>query len=196
MNSKTVWLVGGVVLLLVGAIGGYLIGVSSGSTRLTTVTTISSTSEAYAQVNNSYANHLLSFGSKNVSVLLLQYESDAKVRYEGASTGLTGNYTGSESIKQLLIAFEAATSTNYFYVTNETHRSLQVTSAGSGNSTEVVVVNSTFDFRGQSRAFGDFSGTVSARTTFVHGGAGSSSWLISEEIWRFLKYTQQYPVTT
>lgn len=194
MNSKMAWLIGGVVLLLVGAIGGYLIGVSSASTKLTTVTTMSSTSEAYAQVNSSYANHLLSFGSKNVSALLLQYESNATVRWGGASTGLTGNYTGSESIKQLLIAFEATSSTNYFYVANETHRSVQMVSAGSGNYTEVVVVNSTFDFRGQSRVFGDFSGTVSARTTFVHGAAGGSSWLISEEVWRFLKYTQQYPV--
>lgn len=145
------------------------------------------------QVSSAYANHLSLFSSKNVSATVSQYTDDANVTYEGQAAGLQGNYTGTSDIR-ILIAADIS-KTTLFFIANETQPSIQVETMGSGDSVVSVVVNSTFNFRGESPVFGNINGTVSARTTFVPGSA-SGNWLISNETWNYLSYWVQYPVST
>jgi hypothetical protein len=130
-----------------------------------------------------------------VSALVSQYEDNATIHYEGInSIGLTGNYIGAANIRQLLTVW--ATRFIYIFVTNESQATTQVVTTGSGNSAVAVVVNSTFGFRGESSVLGEFNGTVSAWTTFVHDGTDGTSWLISKETWNFLRFWLQFPVST
>lgn len=163
------------------------------STTISTVTVPSSTVD---QVSSVYVNHLMTFGSKNLSALVSQYEGNATIVYRGQAAGLAGNYTGTANISQLLASLISRNGAVFFFIANESQPSIQVVPTGSANSALAVVVNSTFGFGGDSGLYGVFNGTVSARTTFVHGGANGTSWLISEETWNFLRFWVQYPVQT
>jgi hypothetical protein len=52
------------------------------------------------------------------------------------------------------------------------------------------VVNSTFNFAGNSTLVGSFEGTIAAQDSYVHI---SNTWLIARETWNFLKYSEQFP---
>ncbi len=163
-------------------------------------------SSAVDQVSGDYANHLLLFGSRNVSAIASQYEGNATVQFKGIDIGLIGNYTGTSSIRQLLSALLGPLSYNssgqvnenpkgYFFIANESQPTTQVLTTGSRSSVTAGVINSTFDFRGWGPTVGNFNGTVSAQTYYVHG-SGNASWLISKEAWNILRFWAQIQMTT
>lgn len=184
MNSKMV-LIGGVALLLVGALAGYLYGVNSTPTKRTM--SASPPPDAHDQVASTYANQLILLDAKNVSALVSEFESNATVEWRGYANGLQaghgpavnrdlrGTYTGSQEIGTLLGAF--LTNANYFLVSNETQ-----TIGAKGN---YWVVNSTFGFTGNSSTVGTFEGTIAAQESYVQVG---KMWLISNEMWDFTYY--------
>jgi hypothetical protein len=198
MNSKMVLLGVGVVLLLVGALAGYLYGVNSMPEQTTTVvttitttpisvSTVSTVPDAYDQVASAYANQLLLLDTRNTSALVSGYESNATVEWKDNSGGCDGNYSGTGEIAMPLGALLANDS--YFLVSNETQ-----TIRTEGNQ---WAVNSTFDFVGNSTAdksiaypyVGYFEGRIAAQDSYVRVG---EKWLIASETWNFLLFDSQF----
>ena len=93
MNSKMVLLSVGVILLLGGALVGYLYGVDSTPTKTTTAVSITTTMltstftqpstslDAYEQVSNSFASHMLFISERNAFAIVSQYEENATVTW-------------------------------------------------------------------------------------------------------------------
>jgi hypothetical protein len=211
MNSKTVLLSVGVVLLLVGALAGYLYGVNSmpatTTTTTTSMSTVSTVPHAYDEVAVSYANHLLDLTVINPGAFFNGYEGNATVEWKGSSGGCDGNYTGTGEIASLFEGLLANDS--YLHVFNENQ-----TIAADGNH---WVVNSTFSLVGNSTAdksivspfVGFFNGTITAQDSYVYDAnalawslySGGSHFLITNETWNFLRldeepvYEQPFPVT-
>ena len=185
MNSKMVLLSVGVALLLVGALAGYLYGVNSTPMKTTTVTAVTTIPDAYNQVASTYANQLLLLNSKNASAVASRYESNATVEWKDAhgveGSGDSGNYTGSKNITALLRPF-LTYHVGDLIVSNETQTI--------GPDGSYWVVNSRFDFAGNSTLVGSFEGTIAAQDSYVHVG---NTWLIAMETWNFLKYSEQFP---
>jgi hypothetical protein len=194
MNHKTALLSGGVVLLLVGALAGYLYGVDSSSasttttvmttTTITTLTTVSTVPDTYDQVASTYADQLLLLDAKNTSALVNRYEGNVTIEWKGNTGGCYGNYTGSKDISQLLGGL-IRNSTDYFLVSNETQKI--------GTEGNYWVVNSTFDFAGDANGLMPFSGyfeaTIAARDSYLHVGG---TWLIASETWNFLHFDSSF----
>ena len=193
MNSKMVLLSVGMVLLLVGALAGYLYGVNSipeqttaavttTTTTLTSVSTVSTVPDAYDQVASTYANQLLLLDAMNTSALVSGYETNATVEWKGNSGGCDSNYSGTAEIATPLGGLLA--NDTYFLVSKETQ-----TIRAEGN---YWIVNSTFDFAGNSTAnksiaypyIGTFRGTIAAQDSYVHVGA---RWLVTSETWNFIR---------
>lgn len=203
MNSKTVLLGAGAILLLAGAAAGYLYGVDStpakttaaiSTTTLTTTFTTSTSLNAYSQVADGFANHLRFLSSRNASAVVSQYEQNASVTWTGSASGLRGLYNGTKVIL-LLINASFITRAGSFSIGN-------VTRTISGISNESAVVNSTFDVSGKNYDFGlyegyaaSFNATVSAQDSFVYS-TSHGAWLISAETWNFLRTNLQYPLPT
>jgi hypothetical protein len=197
MNSKMVMLSVGVVLLLVGALAGYLYGVNSTpeqtataattTTTLISVSNVSTISDAYDQVASAYANQLLLLDATNTSALVGGYETNATVEWKGYSGGCDGNYSGTAEIARPLGALLA--NDTYFLVSNETQ-----TIRAEGN---YWVVNSAFHFVGNSTAdksiaspyIGTFQGAIAAQDSYVHVGA---RWLVSSETWNFIRFDSTF----
>jgi hypothetical protein len=197
LNSKTALLGGGVVLLLVGASAGYLYGVSSTSARTTTSVTTTTTTlttasipstvpDTYDQVAGTYADHLLLLEARNASALASQYETNATIEWKGVSGGCDGNYTGTGSITMLL--GDLLTRSSSLLVSNETQ-----TIGAEGKD---WVVNSTFNFVGNSTFVGIFVGRIAAQDSYFSSG---QTWSIAKETWNFLSYDSSfidgYPVS-
>lgn len=217
MSSKAVLLGAGVVLLLAGAIAGYLYGVDSTPTKttragsittttLTTTFTASSTSlDAYEQVSSSFASHMLFLSERNPFAVVSQYEENAAVTWNGklAPGGLVGFYNGTGLIFLLMNASFSSGSARIlgpFSIGNVTHTVVDI-------SADSAVVNSSFDISGRNIspqvynlgfpyiAVASFNGTVSAQDSYVYS-ASQGAWLISTETWNFLNFTFQYPTST
>ncbi len=191
MYSIAVLLSAGVVLLLVGALAGYLYGVDSTPAKTSTATsttTVSVSLDAYGQVANSFANHMLFISSRNASAIERQYEANATVTWSGKNNagGLAGFYNGTKDIFLLMNASFVGRGGS-FALGNVTH-SLVATSDDS------AIVNSSFAFLGQNDLFpGNFNGTVSAQDSYVYSAA-NGGWLISQVMWNFLSFNARGPL--
>ena len=185
----------GVILLLVGALAGYLYGVDSApratTTELSTVT-ISTPASAYDQVADSFANHMLFLSERNATAIASQYAGNATVTWNGAGNndvgGLAGLYNATEILLLMRVSFIGKAGS--FTIGNVT-RIIGVVSADS------ATVNSSFSFFGQDYFFGipggygtAFNGTVSARDSCVYS-APNSAWMISNETWSFTSFNIQ-----
>ncbi|MDA4116587.1 MAG: hypothetical protein OK442_08545 [Thaumarchaeota archaeon] len=193
MKSKTAVLSGGVVLLLVGALLGYVYGVSSAPSRTstTTGTALTSSLDSYNEVAGAYANQLLLLvSSKNASAVAARYESNATIQWRGNIAGLegygpdVGNYTGTKNITAVLGIFLTRHEGDLI-ISNETQAI-----EPQGNR---WVVSSFFDFAGNSSIVGGFEGTVVAQDSYAQVG---NAWLIAMETWNFLNYTEQFPASS
>jgi hypothetical protein len=185
MKTNQVLLGIGAALLLVGALAGYIYGVSSAQTR-----TMPASPDFYDRIASAHANKLLLLDARNISALANEFESNATVEWKGyahglqaghgptANTDLRGNYTGSQEIKTMLSEF--LNNAYYFLVSNET----QLISPREN----YWVVNSTFHFAGNSSTIGTFEGTIIGQDFYVHVG---SMWLIANETWDFTFYQSQ-----
>jgi len=196
----------GVVLLLVGALAGYLYGVNSMPTKtttavttttLTTTFTATSTSlDASEQVSNSFASHMLFISERNAFAIVSQYEENATVTWMGnpAPGGLGGFYNGTGVIFLLMNASFISRAGSYS-IGNVTHATVDI-------SADSAVVNSSFDISGQNYNQGfpygyaaTFNSTVSAQDFYVYS-VSQGAWLISTETWNFLNFTFQSPLPT
>jgi len=174
---------------LVGALAGYLYGVNSTTTKTTTAST---SLDAYEQVADSFANHMLSISSRNASAIASQYESNASVIWTGQGTtglafgGMGGTYVGANDIFIIMNASFIGQGSS-FAVGSVTHTIV----ATSDDSAEV---NSSFAFFGQNTSLGgNFNGTVSAQDSYVYS-ASNGGWLISRETWNFLSFNARGPL--
>jgi hypothetical protein len=197
MNSRMVVVTGGVILLLVGALAGYLYGVNSTPTKTTTAVTMttatltttftapSTSLDASEQVSNSFASHMLFLSERNAFATVGQYEENATVTWTGNPGGLQGFYSGTGEIFLLMNA-SFISRADSFSVGNVTHTLVDI-------SADSAVVNSSFDISGQKYNFGfryasSFNGTVSAQDSYVYSSS-QSAWMISSETWNFLNFT-------
>jgi hypothetical protein len=212
MNSKMVLLSVGVVLLLAGALTGYLYGVNSAPAKTTTTVSITTTTltstltstftstftapstslDAYEQVSNSFASHMLFISERNPFAIVSQYEENATVTWTGAIDGLQGFYNGTGVIFLLMNASFIGRAGS-FSVGNVTRSVVDM-------SADSAVVNSSFDISGQNYFdfpyyYPGFNGTVSAQDSYVYS-ASQSAWLISTETWNFFNFTVQHPPPT
>jgi hypothetical protein len=203
MNSRVALLGGGAALLLVGAIAGYLYGVSSTPTKTTTApmetTTLTSTFtapstslDAYEQVSDSFASHMLLISERNPFAIVSQYQENATVKWTGNIGGLQGLYNGTGVIF-LLMNDSFIGQAGLFSIGNATQAVLAV-------SADSAMVNSSFEISGQMYNFGyypttSFNGTVSAQDFYKYS-ASQGAWLISRETWNFLDVAFQYPTPT
>jgi len=192
MNSRAVLLGVGVVLLLVGALAGYLYGVDSTPAKTTTATsttTVSASLDAYDQVANSFADHMLFISSRNASAIVSQYEANATVTWSGKNNagGLAGFYNGTKVIFILMNNSFIGRGSS-FAIGNVTHSIVDV-------SDDSAMVNSSFALLGQSgvASMGNFNGTVSAQDFYVYSAA-NGGWLISQETWNFLSFNARGPL--
>ena len=170
---------GAAVMLVVLLVLQSLLGSGLLSTKTVSVTV--TTSDAYEQVANAYANHLLQFSTRDRTALASGYESNATVEWTGAVTGLVGNYYGAADIE---ILFGSFTGKFLNFSLSNNYQSV-------GAKGNVSVVNSTFSFQGYSSVVGQVNGMIVAQDVYEHVG---SSWLIARETWNFAKFNEQFPV--
>ncbi len=135
--------------------------------------------DAYDQVASTYADHLLLLEARNASAVTSQYEINATIEWKGLSGGCDGNYTATGSITKLFDDLLMLSSS--FLVSNETQ-----TIGAEGNN---WVVNSTFNFIGNSTIVGIFGGRVAAQDSYVSSG---QTWSIAQETWNFLSYDSSF----
>jgi hypothetical protein len=152
--------------------------------------TVTPTQQAVDVVSHSFLQHLVLFTSRNVSVIVAQYESSANVTWNGLSciSGTYSNAGNSGDLTELLNIFFDNTKAplvgyeglNAVFVGNVT-RTI-VTSMANGS----LIVNSTFGLLGQAST-GNFTATVSAQDSYAYSTT-SGTWLISQETWHFLTH--------
>jgi hypothetical protein len=164
-----------VLLVLQSFIGSGLF-----STRTVTVTVTDS--DAYEQVSDAYAYHLMVLNARNINAVPGEYESNATVEWTGVNPGLNGNYSGAGNIKILWGSFIGKL-TN-FSLSNE-YQSL-----GEVNGSNAWMVNSTFNFNGYDVVVGNINGTVVAQDLYAHV---NGTWLIAREIWNFTQFNMPPP---
>jgi hypothetical protein len=160
------------------------LGASSISSGIDSQT--SSAANNTAIVESGFADHMQWFSSDNISAMDSQYASNATVTWMGQAAGLTGNYSGAGNIGILLKGFLGRFTS--FSVENVTRGEVAV-------SGDVATVNSSFDLAGQSPVVGNVSAKVSAQDSFAQS-TSDGPWLVSQETWNFLSYSEQYPVST
>jgi len=202
MNSKTVLLSVGVVLLLVGALAGYLYGVNSmpatETITTTSISTVSTVPHAYDEVAVSYANHLLDLTVINPGAFFNGYESNATVEWKGSSGGCDGNYTGIGEIADLFNGLLANDS--YLHVFNENQTIATDGNHWFVNSTFYLVGNSTADKSVTSPFVGFFNGTITAQDSYLYDAnalawslySGGSHFLITNETWNFVRFDSTF----
>lgn len=161
-----------------------LLGSGFLSTRTVSVTV--TTSDAYEQVSDAYAHHLMELNARNIGAVAGEYESNATIEWTGVVAGLTGNYSGAVNIEILLGSFIGKFNSN-FSLSNEYQ------SIGEVKGSNAWMVNSTFNIHGYDAAVGNVNGTLVAHDTYERVG---SSWLIAHEVWDFTQYYVQFYVGT
>jgi hypothetical protein len=167
---------GAAIMLIVLLVVQSLIGGGLFSTRTVTVTVTSS--DAYEQVSDAFAYHLMQLNDRNISAVAGEYQSNATAEWTGVNPGLNGNYSGAGNIKILWGSFIGKFNSN-FSLSNEYQ------SVGEVKGSNAWMVNSTFNFDGYDAAVGNVSGTVVAQDLYGHVG---DTWLIAREIWNFTRY--------
>jgi hypothetical protein len=154
------------------------------STSMLTVTvTVSTIPTAYQELANASTNHLVAIESRNVTALLLGYESNATLHLMGNAPGLAGTYHGVSEIAALLnVSFPAR-------IENLTLADINQTVIGPQES--YWVVNSSFNWEGYSVIDGSVSGTILAQDIYVHQANGT--WAIANETWDSTRYYCMFP---
>jgi hypothetical protein len=167
---------GAAIMLIVLLVLQSLIGSGLFSTRTVTVT--ATNSDAYEQVSEAYANHLMELKARNINGLPGEYETNATVEWKGVAPELNGNYSGAADVKILWGSFIGKFNSN-FSLSNEYQ------SIGEVKGSNAWMVNSTFNFHGYDVAIGDVNGTVVAQDFYAQA---SDTWLIAREIWNFTQF--------
>jgi hypothetical protein len=175
-----------IVALVLAALLGFVVVTSQSMVKTVTVTTtVVPAQQAAEMVGDSFAQHMLSLTSGNVSAIVSQYEGNANVTWIGhGGFCLAGLYAGSGDIMILFGDFVGQVAPA-LVMGNLTWT---VTAEANGS----MAVNSTFDFAGHGPANGIANGTVSAQDSYAYSTT-KSAWLISQETWDFLTFSSQIP---
>jgi hypothetical protein len=196
MKPRTALVASGVIVLLVGALAGYLYGVDSTpratTTELSTVT-VSTSGSPYDQVADSFANHMLSLSKRNATEIASQYAEDATVTWVGAidEYGLAGLYNRTEIP---LLMRESFIGKGTSFTMGDLTLAITVISADS------ATVNSTFEIFGQGLyvaaipgpVYTAFNATVSAEDSYAYS-TPNNAWQISNETWSFTSFNTNEP---
>ncbi len=153
-----------------------LIGSGLFSTRTVTVTV--TTSDAYEQVSDAYASHLMQLNARNINAVASEYESNATVEWVGPVEVGVGNYSGTANIK-IMLGSSIGKFNGNFSLSNEYQ------SIGEVKGSNAWMVNSTFNFHGNNPVVGNVNGTVVAQDSYAHV---NDTWLIAWEIWNFTQF--------
>lgn len=181
MKTRTALLATGLVVLLGGALVGYLYGTSTRSTL--TTTTVFGSIPSELEVSASFTNHLVTLQSRNFSAVIAQYETNATVEWAGTGAGTNGSYSTSEI--ELLFREGLFGKALSFAIENVTFQSLSV-------EPHSATLQSNFEFRGNSTRCGEFTGMISAQDSFSYSTT-TRIWLISQEDWNFSSLIEQFP---
>ena len=170
-----------VVLLVLQSFMGS--GWLSGKTVTSTTTAATSTiPDAYQQVANAYADHLLLLEARNVTGLMGGYEDNATIEWTGNMPDLVGTYNGSNEIHALLNDSFPGDMVN-LTLSNETQTM-------AGHQGRYWVVNSVFEWAGYSSRCGVVNGKIAAQDSYVYS---NEAWLIARETWNSLVYNMVFP---
>jgi len=131
-----------------------------------------SSSSTTSQVSNAFTAHLQKIASRNVSAVMMDYENNATVVFEGNTAGVSCNCTSFPRIRYL---FQSAFTGLLNLSVTEISPTYRLTGIKG-------VVNSTLMLLGYSKTIGRFNGTISAEAVYDRAGVG---WLISSETWNF-----------
>lgn len=195
MAPRTALVVGGMIMLLVGGLAGYLYGVDSTPSITTTVLstttatlTISASATPYDQLAESFANHMFFLSERNATAIASQYAQNATVVWTGKSEGFDGLYN--RTTIPLLMQKSFIGRGGSFGIGGVTRSMVNVSAAS-------ATVDSTFDIFGQDYNFfppggfaTTFNGTISAQDSYVYSIA-NDAWLISNETWNFTTFNIQ-----
>jgi hypothetical protein len=138
--------------------------------------TVTTTVTPLQQVNESFSEHLLSFGSGNVSAILARYEQGANLTWEQAEC-FSGLFIVPHDAR-LLLDILSANVTRAWAVDNATLPKITIATNGS------LLVNDTFALAMRT-AHGNITSTISAEVVYTYS---SGDWLISQETWHFLTF--------
>lgn len=165
---------GAVVALIALLLLQSFIGSGPFSTRTMTVTT----SDAYEQVSDVYASHLIHLNARNMTAVASDYEGNATAEWVGPAGVGVGNYSGVKIILANLESFVGKFNGN-FSLSNEYQ------SIGKVEGSNSWMVNSTFDIHGYDAAVGNVTGTVFAQDSYAQI---NGAWLIVRENWNFTQF--------
>jgi len=171
---------------VLAGIVGYVAG-NSGAVHTaetdTTTTTFTFTNTSYSQIISLlFASHIQKLEIRNTGEVVLDYEPNAVLVWEGNSQGLGGTYDGVANISLLYNSFLGES--DNLSITNSTYSST-INSTGSNNV--IVVVNSTLSFFGYNKFLGNMTAIASARIIYEKNGDDVKR-LISNETWDFLQF--------
>lgn len=179
--------------MLIGAIAGYLYGADSTlrtTTEFSTIT-VSTSANAYDQVADSFANHILFLSERNATAIASQYAENATVIWTGAQDGggLGGLYNRTEIP---VLMSEGYIGKEHSFAIGSVNRTITIVSNRS------ATVDSTFNLFGQGEyivaipglGWNAFNATVSAHDSYVYS-APNNAWMISNETWNFTSFNME-----
>ena len=138
--------------------------------------TVSSGSANLTAIQAANTIHISEIESRNIPLVLTQYQPHAVVVWSGNTGGLGGTYSGTENIE---ILYSGALST-----AKTISLTVQNFSASSVSSTQA---NSTYDMNmtGTSPILGNLSGHIQVEIAWVYNGTG---WAIQSENWNYVTF--------
>jgi hypothetical protein len=148
-------------------------------TKTQTVTVTATPSEQVAEiVDGTFAQHLITFESRNVSAIVVQYGPSANVTWQGIDC-LDGIYPITKIGSNLSLLLET------FFGRDFQSLSIgNVTTPITTMSSNSAIVNSSFALAA-SGSYGNLSAKISAQDVYMQSSS-ESSWWISQETWRFV----------
>ena len=169
------------VIIIVGIIGAASILLTQGGPKQTTTTSPTTTSSTTSttqsvslpELRSLFDQHMSRISSRDVSLILGDYEDNAVVLWTGETAGLGGIYSRTANIT---ILYSSALSTA---------QRINITSTGysqvNGTSTKATV-QATLNLVGNSKILGAFNGTVDAEVSYKYD---NGAWKITNENWNY-----------
>ena len=161
------------IVIAIAVIGGTLYFLFRGETNQTTTISTSTTQVVSPEVKSAFDTHLTRIGSRDVSLVLTDYEDNAVVLWVGQTQGLGGIYSGTDKIR--LLYANALSGAKSITVTSSAYSQIN-------GSTTQASVSSTLSIRGTSSYLGKFNGTIDAQLTYK---SDNGAWKISNENWDY-----------
>ena len=170
-HSASVAILG--IVIAIAVVGGSLYFLLRVEPNQTTTSATTTTLVASPEVKSAFDVHLTRIGSRDVSLVLTDYEDNAVVLWTGQTQGLGGIYSGTDKIR--LLYANALSGAKNITVTSSAYSQIN-------GSTTQASVSSTLTIRGTSSYLGRFNGTIVAQLTYK---SDNGAWKISNENWDY-----------